>query len=553
MATMTQFTKNCSLCNTQFENDISLNIHNFRMHGVLIPVFKCKICSKIFPRKTALQDHKLKSHNQIQDHSNDTIGQASRTLHNDTEAKSNFLSNESKEVINQECKLCSKIFNTKNLLKEHFESAHKNYLRAHRKVKEKYKKNVSFKCDICDEMFSKSKDLKNHMAKSHLQHAKSNRKVSKECEICGKKLKNLESHMMQHEGKENHYKCAFCEKEFDFKCSLHKHIKNIHEKRRLKTNSNVSVDTIYECEMCGKKLSSKDKYKKHVEYHYGNKVTCGYCPDNKMFSGIYNLKRHIKNIHNRKNRLTCHYCSNTFVNQGSLSRHISDVHENKRKYKCDICHKAFKRHNRFREHKIQIHDLEKNLYDCKICGKSFNQDASLYTHNKNVHAGIKRYKCDICIKTFTSKPYLEDHINHVHMEFKNYKCSQCEKYFHTKRNHASHVRTVHNKKSQIPLNLQSIEDVEPIDEPPEVHELNQSSSNEVIPLAQNENTDSVSVMADTEDTSENVSNFNDITSTTVPEIEPDPLKIEPIKFESEFSEIDPLSITLETTKFKSET
>ena len=151
---MTQFSKNCSTCNTQFEDDISLNIHNFRKHGVLIPVFKCKLCSKIFPRKTALKEHKLKSHNQIQEHSSEVTKHTSRTLQHQSEANANELSNIYKDV-SQECEFCGKTFDSKNLLKEHYESAHKNYLIARQKVEGKNKQKVSIHCDICEKSFLK--------------------------------------------------------------------------------------------------------------------------------------------------------------------------------------------------------------------------------------------------------------------------------------------------------------------------------------------------------------------------------------------------------------
>ena len=109
MVKMIQLAQNCSICDLKFEDDISLNIHNFRIHGILIPVFKCKICSEIFPRKTALQEHKLELHKQKQEHSNDTM-KSMESKHDSEVSNEKTMKHERKE---HKCEICGKLFELK--------------------------------------------------------------------------------------------------------------------------------------------------------------------------------------------------------------------------------------------------------------------------------------------------------------------------------------------------------------------------------------------------------------------------------------------------------
>ena len=162
----------CVSCNIQFENDISLTIHNFRKHGKLIPVFKCGVCRKLFPNKTTLQAHKLKLHQQIQKHSNDIMESKQG---DDEESDQKMIKDDRKE---HKCEICSKLFDIKELLENHLRSDHKNDLDAQQKIpdkkmssaKESQCAKVKPKCDKCLITFSTKANLKRHLSNLSIIH-----------------------------------------------------------------------------------------------------------------------------------------------------------------------------------------------------------------------------------------------------------------------------------------------------------------------------------------------------------------------------------------------
>lgn len=85
-------------------------------------------------------------------------------------------------------------------------------------------------CEICGKVIIKDW-MKNHM---NFVHYGKQRYVMKKCQICGKEVVRMDSHMKTHSEK---VKCPHCDKLFS-KHSLNRHIKAVHNKEAPTSSTN---------------------------------------------------------------------------------------------------------------------------------------------------------------------------------------------------------------------------------------------------------------------------------------------------------------------------
>lgn len=84
------------------------------------------------------------------------------------------------------------------------------------------------------------------------------------------------------------------------------------------------------------------------------------------------LTRHIELIHEKKEKIKCPLCENTYQTNSNLKKHHETFHENLKKYQCNICHKYFTTDYKRKAHeKKQI--CEKND-EMAAMNSSFEQD-----------------------------------------------------------------------------------------------------------------------------------------------------------------------------------
>ena len=91
-----------------------------------------------------------------------------------------------------------------------------------------------------------------------------------------------------------------------------------------------------------------------------------------------------------KKRFSCNACGKTYAGNFNLKDHIRIVHEGKRDFRCDLCEKTFGRRETMKTHlalvhgKVEINDESlirtEKKYSCKFCEKSYTQPHNLKSH-----------------------------------------------------------------------------------------------------------------------------------------------------------------------------
>jgi len=263
------------------------------------------------------------------------------------------------------------------------------------------------------------------------------------------------------------FKCDQCENTFSTKILLTKHSHQVHwetygyaalpinlvvcnkgtclevclskellkEHRRKVHNDNVKVkagNKKFQCEECGKKISSPECLRLHVDaIHRGIRHQCPHCPYNTGWPK--NLDEHVMFYHTHVNdesilKYQCSICGKKFKRQNSLAEH--ELTHNPKTFKCSHCNRGFS-HDRYLErHIISVHGDRK--YPCEICGKKFTTQEYVKVHYNSVHLehSERRHKCDICGQGFNKKMAFRSHMN-KHQGLKPFLCPapECDKCF----------------------------------------------------------------------------------------------------------------------------
>lgn len=229
---------------------------------------------------------------------------------------------------------CGKVFENQQALKSHQKKFHLAKPRPCRVMKSNFI-TLTFGSkflfsQICEQNFTCKKDLIQHWMKKHFEkhgpmyRAKSfNNRASERrkytCDLCGNKLqhiKSLKSHFSTVHGNITFY-CDFCPKTFKYKNSLSQHMRQHQSKYK-----------IFTCKDCNFAATSQRATLTHRIIVHGVK-RCVYCRKNVM-----DLRKHIKDEHKEKPRVTCPICKLTFK-KFSLKGHIKYIHEMTKK--CADC------------------------------------------------------------------------------------------------------------------------------------------------------------------------------------------------------------------------
>ncbi|CAG9577476.1 unnamed protein product [Danaus chrysippus] len=253
--------------------------------------------------------------------------------------------------------------------------------------------------------------------------------------------------------KEDFFTCQECEKNFDVKLDLEKHIIDEHTERKEVQNNGVkeSLPERPQCVECGKVFSSRKTYRYHLNVlHKGqNRHPCPRC--GKVYQWKSNLGRHLRSHKARDSgELHCHTCDKRFSSVATYRQHLrvsrSHVSETDFTFMCNECGKKFVNKTRLRDH-IDWEHLNKIKFKCSLCNKPFKCHTSLYVHMKNVHRDKEKKDnlCHVCGKSYQNSAKLRYHIVAMHTSETPYRCSQCGATFGWYSSLYRHMREVHYK------------------------------------------------------------------------------------------------------------
>ncbi|SPP85667.1 gastrula zinc finger protein xFG20-1 isoform X2 [Drosophila guanche] len=234
-------------------------------------------------------------------------------------------------------------------------------------------------------------------------HAKLDEEVFK-CPICSKIYlveKRLETHLKVH-GEDGSliFKCpCYCNLFFASKELATEHAHQQHK------------ELLY-CEKCDKYMTGHDSLKNHEKNFHSKKeprnlprnLICDKC--GKKFTGRTSLSDHVRSDCGRLPLYQCNVCGKRLSTAGILKTHLL-LHQSETPYQCDKCGKTFKVKAQYKSH-LKTRHTEYKPYKCHLCPKEYPYRESLLTH-MTVHTGIKRFLCNNCGKRFTCISNLQAH------------------------------------------------------------------------------------------------------------------------------------------------
>lgn len=197
---------------------------------------------------------------------------------------------------NYVCKDCGTGFVTKYRLKVHVKSMHAE---------------GCYPCEECGKVFTTPQKHKNHVDTVH--------KMVKrfKCTKCPERFSEYfrrQKHMVEIHGVAPlSYKCNVCDKSFDRRYTLSRHMKRDHLEER-----------DFQCELCSYKCFTNNELRVHMVKHNGERIfECSVCK--KSYARKKTLKEHMR-IHNNDRRFACAVCGQAFVQKCSLKGHLKTHH-----------------------------------------------------------------------------------------------------------------------------------------------------------------------------------------------------------------------------------
>ena len=76
--------------------------------------------------------------------------------------------------------------------------------------------------------------------------------------------------------------------------------------------------------------------------------------------------------HNTPKKFPCDLCPRSFKQSGDLKKHVKEIHQKIKDNFCDHCEMAFCRPYQLKKHVQEVHEKIKN-HKCETCGKCFSQ------------------------------------------------------------------------------------------------------------------------------------------------------------------------------------
>ncbi|XP_063380548.1 zinc finger protein 62-like [Cydia fagiglandana] len=248
------------------------------------------------------------------------------------------------------------------------------------------------------------------------------------CEECGKSVRNIKDHSLQHLPKEERLRvqCKVCPKTFATFSGRYNHYKYAHLGLKPK------------CDICNKVVRCLKVHKMQVHDPSALPHSCVSCE--RRFVTQSALDVHMV-AHTKDPKYECDICQKKFRLKHHVLKHIQKIHEKEKNYQCDVCAKPFFEKVLFQRH-AKTHSM-KRLYKCDECGLALKTKDTLKSHLL-IHRSNKDYQCELCSRRFQKLDYLRVHMV-THTKEKRFECRYCGVRFGRSHHRSRHEFTAHQK------------------------------------------------------------------------------------------------------------
>lgn len=213
-----------------------------------------------------------------------------------------------------------------------------------------------------------------------------------------------------------------CSETFNKKTELNRHQRIVHKvswkRKKLLLTFNAT------CDYCGLLFETMNDLRKHMKRHMNMKKNCNLC-----HKKLYNVKKHIREVHEVERFFVCPVCEAGFKSQSNLKNHIK-THEEPSD--CPICHKLLPNMERH----LHWHKQPKSKpHQCQQCNKFCSTKQAMQEHIHRIHEKMplgKTYSCSICNLDFIRNHDLRLH-SYIHYQGRIFTCDfpGCNEMFKT--------------------------------------------------------------------------------------------------------------------------